>query len=222
MNNKKEQGSMEQLSTYIENNYLKIAIVVFAVLVLFFGAIVFMSFSRGQNKKALNAIDEISFNLTNGADKLDEAELETRRSAAFQGLQKYLSKGGVAGVRANMLAAEIVYSKGDYSSAAKYWIAASKKSKKSYTSSLSLFNAGSSYEELDDLKNALSCYKEAASDPDFLLSTHALFNLGRVQEAMGDASSALETYKSLQDKMGDTSWGDLAKTRIIKLELNKE
>ena len=49
------------------------------------------------------------------------------------------------------------------------------------------------------------------------MASHAEFSLGRVREAKGDTDGAIEAYRSLLGKNPDTSWGNLAKTRLIAL-----
>ncbi|MDD7125430.1 tetratricopeptide repeat protein, partial [Treponema porcinum] len=144
-------------------------------------------------------------------------ELEMRRNKALEDLSAYLEKGGIVGVRANMLAGEIYYSVKDFKNSAKCWTSAAAKGKKSYTAPLAYFNAAVSYENINDLDNAEKYYKYAVSAKDFLMASHAEFSLGRVREAKGDTDGAIEAYRSLLGKNPDTSWGNLAKTRLIAL-----
>lgn len=196
--------------------------VLLAVLVLIVvGVAVFVAATMiggKSNEKALSAIDTISYNLTNNSASCTDEELAQRRKSAFEKLTPFLNKSGVAGVRANMLAAEIAYSNGDYESAAKYWLAASNKDKTAYTSNLSLFNAGAALEEVGKVDEALDCYTKASQDKDNLLAAHAKFSMARVMETKGDTAAALEVYKELNDKIPDTQWGQLAKTRVLALQ----
>jgi tetratricopeptide (TPR) repeat protein len=169
--------------------------------------------------KNIAAIDTLSFELTDGSGSLEDSELAARRDEVLEKLIPYTKKGGVAGVRANMLAAEIEYQKKNYESAVEYWENAADKDVKAYTSSLALFNAGVCYEALNQLEDAEETYKLAADDEEFLLRSHALFSYGRVLEANGKYKEAVEAYQELNSKYPDEGWANLAKTRIIELKL---
>lgn len=167
--------------------------------------------------KALADIDTIIAAATDGSATLSEEELDGRRNVAFTALNKYLSRRGVAGVRANMAAAELAFSKGEWGSAATYWTCAAEKSKKSYTASLCHFNAGVASENAGNLDAALASYKIASADSDFLLKAHAQFSLARSEEALGKKEAALADYQKLIDDAPDSSWGRLAKTKVLSM-----
>ena len=99
-----------------------------------------------SNEKGLETIDGITYKLTKDSVNLSEEELEARRTAALDSLTALVKKGGVVGVRANILAGEITYSQKKYEDAAKYWVSDAANGKKSYTSPLAYFNAATCYE----------------------------------------------------------------------------
>lgn len=208
----------DRLADFLDSkrNVLLVLLVLIIVGVGVFAAVTVIG--GKSSSKALAVLDTISYNLTNESEKCTDSELSTRREVAFKALTPYLNKKGVAGVRANMLAAEIAYSNKDYESAANYWVTAASRDKKSYTNGLCLFNAGSAFEEIDKLDSALDCYTKASNNKDNLLASHAKFSAARVMESKGDTAGALEAYKDINDKSPDTQWGQLAKTRVIALE----
>lgn len=218
MNKFDDETLGERLSSYMEKRRktLITILITAVVLLVVYGGVTF--FSSNSSDEGLTALDSISYTLTQNSADLSEEELAIRRDKALGDLEKWLKKGGIVGVRANMLAGEIAYSKGDFENSAKYWNDAAKKAKKTYNAPLSYFNAGVSYENIGDLDNAEKCYKNAIDNKDFLMATHALFSLGRVKEAKGDEDGAIETYNTLCDKSPDSSWGELAKSRLLVLE----
>lgn len=171
-----------------------------------------------SNKKNLAKIDNIEYTLTKDSAALSESDLSTRREEALKELTPLLSKGGIVGVRANMLAADVMMQKKNYESARTYWLAAQKDGKKSYTAPICYFNAAACSEELNDNQNAITYYENATKDKDFYLVTEALFNLGRVEETAGDYKKAGEAYKQLIDKYKYDGWTNLAESRFIQLE----
>lgn len=203
----------------IRNILIGILAVVAGVVVVY-GAIAIVS-SKGT-EKALADIDSISYTMTKDSAALADADLDAKKDAALASLSKYVSKSGVAGVRANMLAAEIQFSKKDNESAAKSWILAAEKGKKSYTAPLAYFNAAVAYENACNLDAAEETYKKVVSYKDFDQIAHAKFSLGRVYEAKGNVDAAVEVYNELFGSSENDSWAKLAKSRVIVLASDKE
>ena len=210
----------EKVSSYVEARG-KILIAILVVLVVaIVSYVVCTTVISKSNEKGLSALDAIEYSLTVNSSDLSEEDLDARRNTAIAALQQYVEKGGVVGVRANLLAGEICYSKKDYQASAKYYFSAAEKDKKAYTAPVAYFNAGVSYENSEDFENAEKCYTAASESPGFLSVAHAYFSLGRVRESMGNVEGAIEAYKTLNDKSPDSSWGNLAKSRLIALESN--
>ncbi len=91
---------------------------------------------------------------------------------------------------------------------------------KSYLTPVSLFNAGSAYEEAGDIEAAQTVwnrvvdeYSEVAPD-----AAEAMFNLARITEQTGSAEEAITLYKNLGSRFPDSRWTDLGKSRILVLE----
>lgn len=201
------------------------------VVIAFLAVIVVSSVNAGATKKGLELIDSINFSLTNesGASAVDEnvseeeaaakkAEEKTaRQNEALKQLVSLSSKSGIVGVRANMLVADIKFSQKNYAEARDAYVKAAS-GKKAYTAALNNFNAAVCSEELGDDDSAVKYYEKAASDKDFVLIDHALFSLGRVYEKKSDFGSAKSTYEKLNGLHPSTSWGQLAKSRLIALK----
>ena len=207
----------EKVAGYVETRR-KVLITVLVVVIVAIGAFALVTgITTSSAKKGISALDAISYALTENSSELSDEEIAARKETALASLEKYNVKGGVVGVRANMLSAEIVYSNKDYAKAAEFWIKAVAKGKKSYTAPICAFNAASSYENVNDLENAAKYYEIAGNAEDFLLVSRANFNLGRVLEANGKNEEAVKAYKKVTEKDPDSSWGKLSKTQLIKL-----
>lgn len=201
--------------------YRKILLVVLIVLAVFIlGYGISYSVVSNVNKKGLEDIDSIAYNLTKDSAGLSEEALEARRVKALADLAEYNKKSGVVGVRANMLSAEVKYSQKNYADAASLWTTAAEKGKKSYTAPLCYFNAGSAFEDASNLDDAEKSYEKVVSYKDFDQITHAKFSLGRVKEAKGDKKGAVEVYSELFGSEPNDSWAKLAESRLISLEIS--
>lgn len=201
--------------------YRKILLVILVVLAVFvLGYGITYSVVSNVNKKGLEDIDSIAYNLTKDSAGLSDEALETRREKALSDLADYNKKGGVVGVRANMLSAEVKYSQKNYAEAAGLWTTAAEKGKKSYTAPLCYFNAGSAFEDASNLDDAEKSYAKVVSYKDFDQITHAKFSLGRVKEAKGDKTGAVEVYSELFGSSPSDSWAKLAESRLISIEIS--
>ncbi len=168
--------------------------------------------------KGISFVDTVEYDFIKGSDSLSDAEIETRRSDAMTKLTPYLSKGGIVGVRANMLAADIAYARKDYAAAKSYWTAVAAKGAKSYTAPLAYYNMAVCDENTGNLAEAAANYGKASDAKDFPLVSHARFSEARTYEALGDYKKASEAYTKLTANALGDAWTNLAETRLIALK----
>lgn len=208
----------ERLSQFMLRHRMPIIVslaVVIAAIVVYGISAAVVSSSRA---KGISFVDTIEYELTNDSASLSDAEIESKRSDAMTKLTPYLAKGGVVGVRANMIAAGIAYGRKDYAAAKSYWTAAAAKGAKSYTAPLAYYNMAVCDENIGNLADAAASYGKAADVKDFPLASHARFSEARTYEALGDYKKASESYAKLSaGALGDV-WTNLAETRLIALK----
>jgi len=217
MSENKETVSTK-LNSFLEKNkvwlFTLLGVLVVAVVV----CSVVISVSAKSADKTVAAVEEITYEFVKDSDLSDD-EMAAKRTAALEAVKPLLSKGGVGGVRANMLAAELYFQGKDYSSALECYNAVVSKGKKSYTAPLAYYNMAVCNEELGNLAEAAANYSAAADFEGFVLKAHALFSLGRVYEAMNDSAKAAEAYNKLIEATPSDSWAMLAKTRVMDLKI---
>lgn len=203
------------------------------IIVVLLAVIVVSNVKASATRKGIEQIESITYALTkNSSDssyegdaelsedeqkaKLEEEKL-ARQTTALEQLSALSSKSGIVGVRANMLIADIKFDQKKYDEARDAYVKAAN-GKKAYTRPLNNFNAAVCSEELGDNDSAEKYYKAASDDSNFVLIDHALFSLGRIYEAKSDFENAKSTYEKLNDSHPTTSWGQLAKSRLIALK----
>lgn len=219
-NQKNAKDTEEQVGTFVEKNHKPIIIISILICVAVIGVCIAYAVIENTNKSNIAKIDAIEYALTKNGSGLTDEEIATRQTAALDAIAPYLKKSGIAGVRANMLAADVSMQKKDYKNSCTYWIAAAEDGKKSYTAPICYYNAAVCSEELNDNQAAETYYTKASEAKDFLLITHTLFSLGRVQETSGDVKKAAATYKKMIDTYPNDGWTKLAQSRLISLEAN--
>ncbi len=213
-----EQTASKKLAGFIEKRKTVFITILIVLVALLIGYVIFASVANNNKAKGLQAIDEITFELTDKSSELSDSEIAARLNTAFEKASAYTNKGGIVGARANMLCADIAYQQKKYAESADFWKAAAEKSKKSYIAPLCYFNLAACYEEAGNNDDAATYYKLAADNEGFVMRTHAMFSYGRLLEAKGDYTSAAAAYTELNDNFSDDSWANLAKSRLIALK----
>lgn len=190
-----------------------VVVAVLIVVVAVFATVRSKSISKG-----IEQIDSISYVLTNDSAELSDSDITARQNKALEELASLSEKGSIVGIRANMLVAEVAFAQKKYEDARSAWLKAANADKKSYTASLCFYNAAVCSENLNDSEGAISYYKIASDDEDFLLRDHALFSLGRVNESNQKYEEAKTAYEKLDALHPSSNWGKLAKSRLISLK----
>ncbi len=104
--NEVKPTASSKAANFLEKNKKGLVTVLVAAVVILAAYIIFASVNASSNAKNLQKIDEISYALTNGSASLSDEELAGRRTKALEDLAAFVKKGGVSGVRANLLAAD--------------------------------------------------------------------------------------------------------------------
>ena len=215
-----EETAGKKLAGFIEKRKIAIITILIVLVCLLVGYVIFASVANNNKAKGLQAIDEITYEMTDKSSDLSDAEIASRLNTAFDKASAYTSKGGIVGARANMLCADITYQQKKYGESAEFWKAAAEKSKKSYIAPLCYFNLAACYEETGKTDDAATYYKLAADNNSFVMRTHAMFSYARILEAKGDYTNAVAAYNELNDNFPGDSWANLAKSRLIALKID--
>lgn len=213
-----EMTASKKLAGFIEKNKKAFIAILIVLVCCLIGYIIFASVAKSNKSKNLQALDEISYELTSKSSDLEDAEIEARIATALEKAAPLTKKGGVVGARANMFCAELAFKQEKYEDAANYWKDAAAKAKKSYLAPISYFNLATCYENLGNVDAAMENYKLAADNNDFVMRTHAMFSYGRILEAKADYVKAAAAYTELNDNFPSDSWAKLAKSRLISLK----
>ena len=162
-----------KLGGFLEKNRKPVIITFVVVLVLVIGFLSVELILSSLAKKDLAKVEGYYYELTALPADTDDSEVTKKATECIENLAAYAKKGGIAGVRANMLSAELAYILKDYEAAISYYEAAIAKGKKSYTAPICYYNVASCYEELNKLTEAAEAYKTAAEFAEFGLAPHA-------------------------------------------------
>lgn len=213
-----EETTAEKLDSFLTRNRAPLLTCALVVIVAVVAVLAVVVIGGKSTEKGLAKVDSVYYTLTKDAAGLEGDALVSRQDAALEQLESLAKKGGVVGVRANMLVADLQFQKKNYEAAKAAYLKVAGAKKNAYTAPLAYFNAATCCENLKDLDGALANYTLAADAKDFMFVDHALFSVGRVNEAKGDFKAAQEAYNKLNDTHPSSDWANLAKTRLIALK----
>lgn len=216
----KNESTAEKVGSFILKNRIIFLTVIVVVVLCVVGFSVYLKAAESKTAKVLEEIEKIEFNLTKGTAGLEEKDLQSYYSKALDGLSKYTDKGGIAGARADLLSAEILFRTAKFSDAKEMYVNAAKKVKGTYLEPICYFNAAVAYEELNDADNAIDCYKKAVESKDFGDPTHALFSIARILQSKSDYIGAKEYYEKTIEKGENDAFASAAKTCIIQMQID--
>lgn len=218
MAEKESQTASSKLNNFIEKNRTIFTTLMVVILCALVGYIVATVILNKEKNKNLEAIDVISFELTDGSNGLSEEEISKRVADAMEKLEPYTKKSGIAGARANMLCADVTLKQKKYEESIQYWKATANKAKNSYLAPIAYYNMGVCCEQLNKIEEAAANYKLAADDSNFVLQARAKFSYGRVLESLGKYQEAVTVYNEINDKTPNDVFAKLSKSRILILQ----
>lgn len=216
-----ESTKTSAAGVFLEKNMKLIAGLAAVLLVFVVVAVLGTSISSKSIEKGLYQVDAVEYAFRKDSDGLSAEDFKARQDESLASLEGLVSKGGIVGVRANMLKAEILFEQKNYEESRTAWVKAAEAKKSAYTAPVCYYNAAVCSENLNDLDAAVSYYTSAVGSKDFYLIDHAYFSLGRVNEARGDFEKAVEAYEKIESLHASSRWANLAKDRIILINSAK-
>ena len=209
----------KKVNNFLDKNRIKLLVILILCICFVVGFVIGSLVSSSSKEKKLAEIEQITYELTNDSADLEESEIEKRIDDALSKLAAFTNKGGIVGIRANLLYADLLYKQEKFADAIPYFEKVASLKSKAYTAPLALYNAAVCYEETDNIEKACELYKQVSENKDFFLMAHAKFSYGRILESQGKYKEAVEVYNELNNSLPFDTWSNLAKTRILDLQI---
>ncbi|MDR1238881.1 MAG: tetratricopeptide repeat protein [Treponema sp.] len=213
----------ETLNDFAQRNRRAIFIffgMILALLAVFAGAQGILGASRN---KALAAAEEFNRRYDTLRPDLADPSKSSDVSALLEDLNQFAEKtSGYAGGRVWAMIGSIHVEKQEWPEAEQAYASAAKAAAKTYLAATAFFNAAAAAEEQGNAAGALDYYTQCAALADlFPPVDRARFAIGRLREEQGNIAEALEAYRQLTAGDSDSVWTNLARNRIIFLEMNE-
>jgi len=180
---------------------------------------------NNTKKTGFNALDDLQYqyvNLKNESSPGEETDEQKAKAQEILIQVKNLAEknsGNVVGSRAYMFEAEIEFASGKFDEAKNAWLSAASINEKAYTTPLCWYNASVCCENLGDIDGAVELLLKTLDRKDFSMKSRALYSLGRIEEQRGDYTKASEYYTRLFDEYGSQTLGQVAKSRLIEMQV---
>jgi len=216
---KKTAGA--KLGAFLESRGKIVSILLLVISVGLLSYVIVSKVTENSVAKKLGELDAIKFELIDNTTAPSEDDWIKKFDKAKEALAPYADKGGIVGVRANLMLGDIFASLEQYNDAVAYYKAAADKNKNSYTYSLANTQQAVCYEQLKDFSKAADCYKAASEDKNNRLRYHAMLNYARVLEQQGNVEAAKEAYQKLVDEDSSNAYAMIAKTRLLSYEIKE-
>ena len=93
----------KKVNNFLDKNRSKLLVVLILCICFVVGFVIGSLLSSNSKEKKLAEIEQITYELTNESADLEESEINKRIDDALAKLSAFTKKGGIVGVRANLL-----------------------------------------------------------------------------------------------------------------------
>ena len=203
---------------------LRIPVLVTLIAAIIFALVSAVAISIGETKvkKVFESLDSITKNVDKLRDLENAEEKKTKEDEVIASLEKFIDENKNypgATLRANMAKADIHFDREEFEKARDGYVAAAETFSDVYISGIAYYNAAVACEELNDLENSAKYYKLSYEQKDFAMVSHAMFNAGRILDTLKKYDEAAGVFKELTEKFPKDPWADLAKSRLLSMEV---
>lgn len=197
---------------------LLLALLVFVVTVLIANEI-----RSSRTERSTIIVERIEDDLSQWADSIDE---EFRQSLGVDLISRLDSVVAdyprlYAAQRGLFLLGRIYYGSGAWEASAQSFVALADRFPNSYLAPIALINAASAKEEAEDTIGAISLLERVAAEFDSPELPAVRFSLGRLNEQQGNIDEAIAHYEQLLDEHAASGWTNIARSRIIVLQIDR-
>jgi tetratricopeptide (TPR) repeat protein len=216
----RNESISQKIATFVSRNKALLWGALILGLVVIVAAIAWdLVYSNKSNEANLlaNEMEDNYIQWTNALES--EKDSSTFLTLVDKALEEY--KGSYAHQKALFIRGQYSMEQEDWTQGVSDFVALHDKFPKSYLASVALFNAAVAQEEQGKIKEAIDMLDKLSVEYENIsaLVPEALFNLGRLYEVQGDVEKAKSYYEQLVTNFSDTDWTNLAKSRIISLDI---
>jgi len=226
MQNQKDEeiGIGEGINEFIQKYRKPILVALGAVVVLLVISIIALSLMDVFRKRAIAALEDLSSRYESLSSSLNEEDSSGDVARLLADLESFAQgNSGYAGGKAWDIIGSIHSERNEWAEAEAALVKAAETAAKTYLGPVSWFNAAVAAEQQGRAEQAIDYYGRCVSAPSgFPSAARAQFSIGRLHEALGETDEAIAAYRAvLSDWPNDGVWTDLARSKIIMLELNR-
>jgi tetratricopeptide (TPR) repeat protein len=206
---------------FVANNRKAITVCSITVLVVAAALIGFFGINGMLEARKITELEELLTTFSNHNGEVGPNIQSDSIIKLLEDLNAFGEKAsGYAAAEAYSLAGSIYNGQKKFPESEEAYLAAAKKGAKTFLAAIAWYNAGIAADEQGKTDEAINYFKECLKHEDFTEKARVQFALGRLFESQKNSDAALESYRVILDKWsGETSWANLAQSRIIALEV---
>jgi len=224
MQNSSDKVNFKDLvNDFIQRNRKVIFFITGIITVMFIGTLAFLAITGNMEKKAIEHVEDLNKRFEDLRFLIADAYYNEDINTLLAELEDFSGKNsGFAGSKGWSIIANIYALKEDWSKAEQAFLEAARVGNKTYLAPVSLFNAAAAAEEQGNLQQAINLLQQSIAHRfEFPAAPRAQFSIGRLNEQLGNNTEAIEAYRAVLINYQDIPvWHQLARSRIIALELN--
>ena len=220
-----ETSFNEKINDFFQKRRTPVIISLVVVAAGFAGFLGFYLISNMLQKSASSKIEELNTRYEAIQAGITADSSDDELITLIGDLETFGKKSGsYAGGKAYSLLANIYQKKHQFPEMEAAWINSANKARRTFLAPIAWFNAASAAEEQGDFDRAIEHYTKSLSTPvKFPAGVQSQFSIGRLREELGDTDGAIEAYRALISGWSqDAVWANLARSRIVALEIQKQ
>ena len=197
---------------------LLLVLLVFVVTVLIYNEV-----RSSKTERSTIIVERIEDDLSRWADSVDEEFRQTLGVDLISRLDSVVAEYPrlYAAQRGLFLLGRIYYGSGAWEVSVESFVALADRFPNSYLAPIALINASSAKEEAEDTIGAIALLERVAAEFDSPELPTVRFSLGRLNEQQGNIDEAIAHYEELLDDHPASGWTNIARSRIIALQIDR-
>jgi len=221
-NKTERENTGDKFNEFIQRNRTVIFSVISIIIILFIGAIIYISVKENMDIKAAEKIDDLNRRFGDLKENIKDEESQDDVNTLLDELKIFAAKTrGFSGSKAWGIIGDIYSEKEKWMEAEEAYLNAAKIGKKTYLGPLAFFNAAAAAEEQGSLEKAIDYLTQSLSlNIEFPAAPRAQFSIGRLNEQLGNYNEAKDAYFAVINNWSDLPvWQQLANSRIIAIDV---
>lgn len=216
---------LHNITNFIQTNRIFLLVLLGVIIAFIIVFAIISEISKSTTEESTILVEQVQQSFDQWSTETEEVEKQAIEEEILSEidfiLDKYPKK--YAGQRALFIRGNLYFAKEEWNGAAESYALLAERFSKSYLAPVALINSAVAHEESGNVDEAIVVYESVLSKyRDVSPQTpYVLFTLGRLYESLDDSETARERYNEIINDFSTSSWTNLARNRIISLNVKE-